>query len=304
MKEIKAQLKGIGLTEGDRFDLAESEKRFPDGAHYRIEVPGIQNPIAAAALVKAAGVYGISINRITETRGIMRLTDEEIAEMAHIAREARAELFLSVGPRAPYDTSAQAHTGTGEAARIGYRLRGTDQLARAVADVLRATDLGVRGILVYDEGCLWTLNELRKIEFIPKDTRFKLSAHCGHGNAASIKLLHSIGADSINVVRDLQIPMMASIRAVCDVHLDIHVDNPKSTGGFIRTYEAPDIVRCAAPVYLKTGASVFGTHAWPTTEKDAELCAKQASLAEQAVRKFFPEAVQSKPGAIDLAIPV
>ena len=158
--------------------------------------------------------------------------------------------------------------------------------------------------MVYDEGCLWTLSELRKKEIIPKETIFKLSAHCGHGNPASIKILANLGADSINVVRDLQLPMMAAIRVANKVPLDIHVDNPKSTGGFIRTYEAPEIIRVAAPVYLKAGASVFGTHAWPTTEQEAVQCAKQASLALQAVRRFYPEAIQTVPGAKDLAIPI
>jgi len=304
MDTIKAYLKDIGLSEGDRYDLPVSQEKFPDGAQFRIEVPGIQNPTAAAALVEAADEYGVQINRITETRGIMRMTDDEISEMVSVAKKAQAELILSIGPRAMYDTSAQYQKGTAEAARIGYRLRGGDQLARAVAEVIRATKLGVRGILVYDEGCLWTLNELRKKEIIPKDTIFKLSAHCGHGNPASIKVLANLGADSINVVRDLQLPMMAAIRVANKVPLDIHVDNPKSTGGFIRTYEAPEIIRVAAPVYLKAGASVFGTHAWPTTEKEAVQCAKQASLALQAVRRFYPEAIQTVPGAKDLAIPI
>jgi hypothetical protein len=98
--------------------------------------------------------------------------------------------------------------------------------------------------------------------------------------------------------------MMAALRKGASVALDLHVDNPKSTGGFIRTYEAPEIVRVAAPVYLKCGASVFGTHAWPTTEKEAKQCAKQAFLVKQMMERFYSEAVQSKPFSKDLAMPV
>ena len=70
-------------------------------------------------------------------------------------------------------------------------------------------------------------------------------------NPASAKLLEEIGADSFNPVRDLQIPMMASIRKSIDISMDLHMENPKSSGGFIRHYEAPEIIRAASPVYLK-----------------------------------------------------
>ena len=123
MDTIKAYLKDIGLSEGDRYDLPVSQEKFPDGAQFRIEVPGIQNPAAAAALVKAADEFGVQINRITETRGIMRLTDKEITEMVGVAKKAQAELILSIGPRAMYDTSAQYQKGTAEAARIGGKSR-------------------------------------------------------------------------------------------------------------------------------------------------------------------------------------
>jgi hypothetical protein len=295
MKRYEKMLESIGLPGRDAYELPTSDKRFADGAQYRIEVPGIQNPEAAKALVKATAQYGITLNRITETRGIMRLTDAEILEMIGAAKSISAELVLSVGPRAMYDTSAQYQTGTSEAGRVAYRLRGADQLARAVADVHRATELGCRYILIYDEGLLWALNQLRQKNMIPSDVKFKVSAHCGHGNPASIKLLEELGANSINAVRDLQLPMMAALRKAASIPLDLHVDNPKSTGGFIRTYEAPEIVRIAAPVYLKCGASVFATHAWPTTEKEAQQCAKQAYLAQKMIERFYPEAVQSKP---------
>ena len=81
---------------------------------------------------------------------------------------------------------------------MGYRLRGEEQIVRAIEDVKRAARLGCRGFLVYDEGCLWVLNQMRKAGEIPSDCHFKISAHAGHGNPASAKLLESIGADSIN----------------------------------------------------------------------------------------------------------
>lgn len=304
MRELREALEKIGLPGREVMELPTSKKRFSDGAQYRLEVPGIQSPEALKGLLEGAREYGVTINRITETRGIMRLTDREIKEMCSMAKDAGAELVLSTGPRATYDISAQAKKDNAEAGRVGYRLRGAEQLVRALADIKRACDLGCRAVLVYDEGFLWALDKMRKEGAVPHDLTIKLSAHCGHGNPASVKLLQDIGANSVNVVRDLAIEMLASIRSVVDIPIDIHIDNPASTGGFIRTYDAPEFVRVGSPVYLKCGASVFGTHAWQTTERDARMCAKQASLVQAMIERFYPEAVQTKPGSKELAIPV
>jgi hypothetical protein len=64
----------------------------------------------------------------------------------------------------------------------------------------------------------------------------------------SFNLMESLGAERINPVRDLQVPMLAALRAVVSVPIDVHTDNPPGSGGFIRVYEAPEIVRVAAPV--------------------------------------------------------
>lgn len=111
-----------------------------------------------AALIEAADDYGVTVHRVTQTKGIMLLTDSEIQEMIEMAKVSNGT-FLSVGPRATYDTSATANTKEG--ARIGYRLRGYKNLMYAVEDVKRAVELGVRGIVVYDEGLLWVLGKMR-----------------------------------------------------------------------------------------------------------------------------------------------
>ncbi|MDD1775421.1 MAG: peptidase, partial [Methanobacterium sp.] len=198
-------LKTLGIKKLGQ--IVDSRLRFPDGAQYRFEVPGIQKPEPMASLLDAAEDYGVTLHRVTQTRGIMLLTDSEIEEMMQLARNANLELFLSVGPRATYDTSASAHTKEG--ARIGYRLRGYENLLYAVEDVKRAAELGVRGIVVYDEGLLWVLGKMRKTGELPNNMHFKVSAHTGHGNPASARLLEELGADSFNPVRDLQINMLA-----------------------------------------------------------------------------------------------
>ncbi|MEG3224177.1 MAG: peptidase [Methanobacteriales archaeon Met13] len=282
-------------------NLPESEKRFEDGGQYRFEVPGIQKPAALSGLIDALDHYEVQVHRVTQTKGIMLLTDSEIIQMRDMAFDAQLELFLSVGPRATYDTSASAQTKEG--ARIGYRLRGYKNLIYALEDVKRAASLGVRGIVVYDEGLLWVLSQMREVGELPSSLHFKISAHTGHGNPASARLLQDIGADSFNPVRDLSINMMNEIRQAIDISLDIHTENPKSSGGFIRHYEAPDIIKKAAPVYLKTGGAVAAHHGWDTTSTQAGERIRQVRLVQDMINRYYPEAKISKVGAKDLAIP-
>lgn len=296
MKETREFLKKIGLPEGDLYDLPTSKKRFSDGAQYRFEVPGIQGPGTMKTLLEELEKYNIAIHRVTQTKGIMSLTDEEIKKMVDLSKKHQVDLILAIGPRATTDTSASVHTPEGQ--RMGYRLRGQDQIVRAIEDVKRASKIGCRSFLVYDEGCLWVLNQLRQQGGIPADCRFKVSAHSGHGNPCSAKLMQDIGADSFNPVRDIQLQMLAAIRDAIDISIDIHTENPKSSGGFIRHYEVPEMVRVAAPIYLKTGGSVAATHSWDSTDADAKKRAKQISLVKRVIDTYYPEAVSSPKGSI------
>jgi predicted deacylase len=121
----------------------------------------------------------------------------------------------------------------------------------------------------------------------------------GHGNPCSAKLLESIGANSINPVRDIQLQMLAAIRHAIDIPIDIHTENPKSSGGFIRHYEVPEMVRVAAPIYLKTGGSVAATHSWDSTDADAKKRAKQIVLVKRVIDAYYPEAIPSPKGSIE-----
>lgn len=295
-------LENLGIKISSGKHLLESKKRFDDGSQYRFEVPGIQKPEALEGLISAVDDYELIIHRVTQTKGIMLLTDDEIEEMVNLARDAKIELFLSVGPRATYDTSASVHTKEG--VRIGYRLRGYENLVYAVEDVKRAANLGIRGMVIYDEGLLWILNQMREKGEIPRNLHFKVSAHTGHGNPASALLLENIGADSFNPVRDLQIQMLASIREAIDIPLDVHTENPKSSGGFIRHYEVPDIIRVSAPVYLKTGGAIAQHHGWNTTKNQARERVRQVELVQSMINRYYPQAKISKQGSKDLKIPI
>lgn len=289
LNDTKNFLEKIGLPQGDLYSLPTSEKRFEDGSQYRFEVPGIQGPGAMRALFSELDKLGLKIHRVTQTKGIMLLTDKEISEMVSLAKDNEVELVLAIGPRATYDTSATALSLEGK--RIGYRLRGQDQIIRAIEDVKRAIKLGCRSFILYDEGFLWVINQMRELGEIPKECHFKVSAHTGHGNPCSAKLLESLGADSFNPVRDIQLQMLAAIRSAVDIPIDIHTENPQSSGGFIRHYEVPEMIRIASPIYLKTGGSIAKTHSWDSTEDDARKRAKQVLLVKRIIDEYYPEAI-------------
>ncbi len=288
MKETRDFLKKLGLPDGDAYNLPNSSKRFADGGQYRFEVPGIQGPAAMKSLLEELNRLSVRIHRVTQTKGIMTLTDEEIKKMVDLSQEWDVELVLAIGPRATYDTSASVLTS--ERQRMGYRLRGQEQIVRAIEDVKRAVNLGGYSFLVYDEGNLWILNELRKAGEIPSSCKFKVSAHCGHGNPCSVKVLENLGADSINPIRDVQLQMLAALRQTTELPLDVHTENPASSGGFIRHYEVPEMIRVAAPIYLKTGGSVAKSHSWETSEAEAKKRAKQVMLVKRMIDSYYPEA--------------
>jgi hypothetical protein len=298
MKTTREFLKKIGLPSEDLYSLPKSDKRFIDGAQYRFEVPGIQGPGAMKALLDEVDILNINIHRVTQTKGIMLLSDKDIIEMVSLANDGDVDLVLAIGPRATYDTSASMLTAEGQ--RMGLRLRGQEQIVRAIEDVKRAAAIGCNSFLLYDEGLLWVLDQMRKHGELSSSLKFKISAHCGHGNPCSAKLLESLGANSINPVRDLQLPMLSALRAAINIPIDLHTENPASSGGFIRHYEVPEMIRVTAPLYLKTGGSVAKTHGWDTTSAEAKQRAKQVSLVKRVIDNYYPEALCSAKGATSL----
>lgn len=300
--ETREAMARLGLPQGDAWDLPTSGRSFPDGALWRSEVPTVNSADAMRALLETAkNVYGMDINRVDDTYGIVRHTKQEIQEYVAIAKDFGCELNFSVGPRATYDTGATVLSQQG--VRVGYRLRGMEQLVRAIEDVKRAIDLGVRGIICYDEGMLWVMAQMRKEGSLPKNLHIKLSAHMGACNPASFKLFETLGADTINPIRDLQLPMIAALRQAVSVPIDLHTDNPPASGGFIRTYEAPEMVRVASPLYLKSGNSAVSAHGVITNATDGRNMAAQCAIVRETMLNYFPEAEQSKPGQPDMAVP-
>ena len=296
MEKTRDFLEKIGLPRGDAFDLPTSKERFPDGvSQFGLEIPTMNSAEAVKSLLDEADKLGILINRIDETYGAFRHTFQELKEYAKACKDAGVALNMSIGPRAAYDTSATRLSEQGRV--IAYRLRGEEQVARAVEDAKRICETGIRGLLVYDEGLMWVLDEARKCGELPSNIKLKNSAHNGQGNPASFVAMKRLGADSINPVRDLTLPMLSALRqSIGNTPLDLHTDNPPGSGGFIRVYEAPEMVRLCSPVFLKTGNSVVSGHGELTTAKNGIDMARQAAIVYEMVKRHYPEAKQLPKG--------
>jgi Peptidase family U32 len=295
----RAHLAALGLPDRDLGELPSSLKRFDDGAQYRVEIPSVEGPEPLAAVLEAAGARGVPIHRVSQGSGIMLLTDPEINGMLRLAAPAGVEVCLFVGPRAAWDVGIQVTTPSGKVA--SGVLRGADQLAYAVEDVLHACDLGVRSVLVADAGQLSVLGRLRAAGDLPADLILKTSISFPTTNPATARLLEDLGANSLNLPLDLSLAQIASIRQAVDIPLDIYIEGADDFGGTVRYYEVPEIVRVAAPVYLKftvrnaPGLYPSGRHLAKLAVDTARERVRRAALGLAMLDRYLPGAVTTRP---------
>jgi Peptidase family U32 len=307
MQATRAFLQRMGLPGGDLGDLPTSAKRFPDGAQYRTEIPSVEGPRALGAVLEEAEARRVRIHRVSQGSGIMLLTDAEIREMARLGAEARIEVSLFVGPRAAWEPGAQVLSPAGK--NLGARHRGMEQLVYAIEDVRRACALGIRGVLVADEGLLWVLDEMKRAGDLPANLVIKVSVQMGAANPASIRLQERLGAGTYNVPTDLSLAQLAAVRAAVDLPIDLYVEVPDNFGGFIRHYEIGEIVRVAAPVYVKFGLrnapDVYpsGLHLEATAIALSRERVRRAEIGLDHLRRYYPQALTSELGAAGLAVP-
>jgi hypothetical protein len=287
---IESYLTEMGLPSRDNYALPTSTKRFEDGSHFRIE----ELPSTLEQYEKMFSIcdeHGFVVNRISDTRGVMYDSDEEILGKLELARRNGCEVIMAPGSgEAPFDISQQA-----EIHQITEgKLRGMDNVASTLESMLRASELGCRGFLMYDEGVLSVALKMRRDGGLPRNTKFKISANVSIGNAAALKFWCDIlePQDEINPVRDLTLPMIAAMRQVTSHAIDIHIFHRSTVS---RIMEAPEIVRVGAPVYLKNAR--FGPG---ITVEDRTL---QCFRVIETLRKRSPDSKQSVAGAKGLAIP-
>ena len=297
MGRARSVLGGCRLPEGDAHDLPDSAKRFADGGQYRIEIPSVEGPRAMEAVLAAAAEHGVGVHRISQGSGIMLLTDEEISAMLALGRAHGIEVCLFVGPRATWDIGVQAASANGRV--LGASLRGADQLAYGIEDVLRASALGVRSVLVGDVGHLMVLGRMKAKGDLPADFVLKTSVTLPAANPATARVLEDLGATSINLPIDLSLAQIAAVRQAIDAAIDFYVEGPDDFGGTVRHYEIPELVRVAAPVYVKFGLRnspglyPSGQHLEGTVLALSRERVRRAALGLGILRRYAPEAVAS-----------
>lgn len=312
MDRVAKMMEKVGIPGRDAYDLPSSPKRFPDGAHYRMEISGVERPNVLEALVDEMNRRKIPIHRvISVVMGATLLDRAELRDFAQIAAANQLEVILTPGPRAAWDVGRQVVTPEGGLS--GLRFRGSDQLRYVITDILTCIEIGFRGFLVIDEGLLWLLNELRKAGEIPEDVTFKVSIYAGHASAAGGKLLQSLGAGTFNPVGDLSLPQLASIRQAVDIPMDLHIYLAESFGGYNRFYDGAEMARVCAPCYFKIEpgpACAAGPGAlykpWTSPQALADFAREKVKYAEiihTLIQENQPDLILSKQGCKGLAIP-
>src|SRR5438309_11515528 len=230
--------------------------------------------------------------------------------MAHVGANAGVEVSLFARPNAGWDTSAMARAPVGPL--VAPAARGTEQLVAVLEDVRRAAAHGFRSVLIQDLGVLSIFAAMRAAGELPADMQAKVSVMLPVANPASARVIADLGAGTINLPTDLTLAQIAAIRAAIDVPLDIYVECPDNLGGFLRFYEIADIVRVAAPVYLKFGVRgtsdpyPAGGHAEATLVALSRERVRRARLGLDQLERSREEIgtfVSSRTGADGLAVP-
>lgn len=308
MEIAKKLLRDLGLPPGDCHDLPTSLLRFPDGAQYRIEIPSVEGPAALQAVIETAKLLGVTVHRVSQGSGIMMLTSAEIQEMVRLGHQHGMEVCLFVGPRAPWEGTAQALTPDGKI--LGWRHTGMDQLVYSITDVIHGVELGLRSVLSADEGLIWLIGKARERGVLPTDLVVKGSALIGAANPIGIKLLEDIGLNTINVASDISLARLAALRKVISIPIDLYIEGPDGLGGFTRYYELPELIRVGAPIYLKFGLrnapNIYpsGIHLEGAAVQTGRERVHRAAIGLEMLARYSPNYIMSKPGASGLGIPV
>lgn len=164
-----------------------------------------------------------------------------------------------------------------------------ENVVHAVEEVKRALEFEARGFLVYDEGLLWLLGRMRADGELPSNCILKFSVHAGVANPLSTRLVRELGANTINPVPDLSLPMLAALRQAVDCPLDVFTDTAAEAGGLLRTYEVPEFVRIAAPVYLKCGPISQREQNHLPSRDELEERVRQTARVCETLERYSPE---------------
>jgi hypothetical protein len=305
---VRRALEELGLPPGDLHALPTSAKRFPDGAEYRIEIPSTEGPRCLEAVLEEADRLEVPVHRISQGSGVFLLTDDELDDVVAIAAAAQVEVSLFTRPNAGWDASATTRAPAGGA--LAPAVRGQEQLVAVLEDAVRAAEHGIRSVLIADTGALWAFGELKRLGVLPEEMQAKVSVMLPVANAATARVLVGLGASTLNLPPDLSLAQVAAVRAAVDVPIDFYVEAPDTLGGFVRLHDIPELIRVAAPVYVKFGLrnapDVYpaGSHIEATSIALSRERVRRARLGLELLERSGSEPVRSELGAAGLALPV
>lgn len=291
-KNAKTWLKSNNFPYTDYLTPTASPHRFADGSSYGIEIPVINSLEILEKTLHWLKKYKLDCNRFNETKGTFLLPDDEIKNMLALCAENNIGITFSLSPRPEYDVNASFYRSSFGKEQC-RRVNNNNAIAFAVEEAMRLTELGCRGLIVYDIGILNILNIMRHQGKLPKDTKFKASSHCMASNPMIAKILHENGADSVTMLHDLQLSVLQETRRVNpqliqDVPIDVYSDK----GGFIRFTEIAEIVQVCAPVILKLGASAQNNPYDSISEHTIKTRVQRAAVAIEHLKRTLPEAKQ------------
>jgi hypothetical protein len=280
---------------------------FADGLDYRFEIPSVEGPDALRAVLEEAERQDVPVRRVSQGSGVMMLTDGELAELARLGADHGVEVSLFLGPRGAWAVGGQSLVTSAS----GGVAHGASGVEWCEAEARRACAHGIRSLLVADLGVLARLGELRAAGELPSSLLLKTSVLLPCANPETARVLERLGAGTINVATDLAPAELGELRAACSVPLDVYVEVPDDQGGFVRFYEVPEIVRAAAPVYVKLGVrnapNIYpvGLHLAETAVRLARERVRRAALVLRLLQERAPElrGGRGDERPADLAIP-
>jgi len=287
--------------------VAASEYRFADGAHFRVEIPSVENPSALRAVVEEARTYKTTIHRTSQGSGAMLLTNDDLREMARIGADEGIELSLFVGPREEFGVGGAVRSPEG--LLLSGRLRGYHQLRYALEDIYRAVDAGIRGFLIADTGLLEILRDMVLAGELPASIVWKVSAVLAPSNPMTFRQLVALGGSTINVPSDMTFAELAELRSLSDAPIDLYLESPDAMGGVVRGHELGEIATVAAPLYAKFGLrnarAVYpaGQHLRDDVVDNVREKVRRAQLALEWLDLSTFDLTISKPGAEGIGVP-
>jgi hypothetical protein len=309
LSEVSAWMESAGMPGQERQELEDSSARFPDGSRYRYELSAIEHADVLEAMVDEASRRGVVISRVNAFfQGGILYDKGEIRAYARLAAENGIEVLACPGPRLWWDIGRQ--NVTAEGARCGVYSRGSSEVRKVVADIMRLYECGMRGFLLVDDGLLDLLRAMREQGNFPKDVTLKVSASSSPNHGYAVKLMEKLGATSVNPGGDLTLPIIAGLRKSTALPLDVFLFTPLSLGGVNRFYDAPEIARIASPVYFRIDPAPELTYGfnqpWASDAQYIQLARKKVKYA-QIVDEIIAENGASIEGpkkfAQDLKIP-